>query len=349
MSILNESPWDRARGASPHSASAAHAPGTPLNGLSRVMGETAAGLENVTIPRLFRRAVPRHGPKDALVFRSAGERKGHHDVDGEIGDHASGLLAVGLWKGDRVGIWSPNRHEWILTRFATARIGAILVNVSPACRIAEIEYALNKVGCKALVLARSFKSSDCLSMIRKPAAEPEAHAPGRLRAARLPALESVIVTDRIRLTAADRLCIPMPLYHCFGMVMGVLGAVGKGAAMVFPGEAFEPRATLHALSEERCTAVYGVPTMFVAMLQELESESVDLGRLRTGIMAGAPCPTEVMERVTARMNLREVTICYGMTETSPVSFQSLVDERLDKRCATVGRAHPHLQAKAFHS
>ncbi|MDE0522290.1 MAG: AMP-binding protein [Boseongicola sp.] len=414
MSIPIESLSNQALGTCPPRDSATAASGAPFNGRSYVRGETTADLERVTIPQLFRRAVSRHGPKDALVFRDSGERLSYSEFDREVDTVASGLLALGLKKGDRVGIWSPNRYEWVLTQFATARIGAILVNVNPAYRIGELEYALNKVGCKALVLTPSFKSSDYLSMIRELAPELEMCEPGRLNAARLPTLGSVIVTgakggpgaftfdevrslggpaqrqrlqaidatlspddainiqftsgttgapkgatlshhnivnnarfvtDRIRLSDADRLCIPVPLYHCFGMAMGVMGAVTKGASMIFPGEAFEPRATLQALSEERCTAVYGVPTMFVAMLQELESESLDLGSLRTGIMAGAPCPTEVMERITTRMNLREMTICYGMTETSPVSFQSLVDDPMDKRCATVGRVHPHVEVK----
>ena len=414
MSILNENPSNRVRGTSPYPESAPSASGAPFDGRSYVKGETTAGLDCVTIPQLFRRSVSRHGPQDALVFCETGERKSYYELDRDIDALASGFLAMGLEKGDRVGIWSPNRYEWVLTQFATARIGAILVNVNPAYRTGELEYALNKVGCKALVLTPSFKSSDYLSMIRELAPELESCEPGRLNAARLPTLESVIVTgaepgpgaftfdavrdlgdpaqqlrlqaidgslspddainvqftsgttgapkgatlthhnvvnnarfvtDRIRLTDADRLCIPVPLYHCFGMAMGVLGAVSKGAAMIFPGEAFEPRATLQALSGERCSAVYGVPTMFVAMLQELESETLDLGSLRTGIMAGAPCPMEVMEQITTRMNLREVTICYGMTETSPVSFQSLVDDPMDKRCATVGRVHPHLEVK----
>ncbi|MDE0694695.1 MAG: AMP-binding protein [Boseongicola sp.] len=414
MSVPNESLSDQSRATCQPSGSDPAALGSPLDGRSHVRGETTTDLEHVTIPRMFRRAVSRHGPKDALVFCETGERKSYHDFGRDIDALASGLLALGLQKGDRVGIWSPNRYEWILIQFATARIGAILVNVNPAYRIGELEFVLNKVGCKALVLAPSFKSSDYLSMIMELAPELESCEPGQLNAARLPALGSVIVTgadpgpgaftfdevrdlggpaqqrrlhaidgslspddainiqftsgttgapkgatlshhnivnnarfvtDRIRLTDADRLCIPVPLYHCFGMVMGVLGAVSKGAAMIFPGEAFEPRATLQALSKERCTAVYGVPTMFVAMLQELEGESLDLGSLRTGIMAGAPCPTEVMEQISTRMNLREITICYGMTETSPVSFQSLVDDPMDKRCATVGRVHPHVEVK----
>jgi fatty-acyl-CoA synthase len=289
-----------------------------------------------------------------------------------------------------------------------------LVCINPAYRPAELEYALNKAGCVALVLANQFKSSDYVAMITDLAPELAHCAPGQCHAQRLPDLRSVIVLDedapagmiafrdlltppsaadraaldaisqtlsptdainiqftsgttgapkgatlshynivnnarfvtqRIKLTEADRLCIPVPLYHCFGMVMGTLGAVSKGAAMVFPGGSFEPAATLAALSKERCTAVYGVPTMFVSMLQELAQNPVNLASLRTGIMAGAPCPVDVMERVTSQMNMQEVTICYGMTETSPVSFQSLTDDPIDKRCATVGRIHPNLEVK----
>ncbi len=418
MSILNESLADRIRNSGAPARPTETSPGAPGDGLSYVRGETGTELEYVTIPQLMRKAVSRHGPRDAVVFADTGVRRSYYDFDREIDALATGLLAMGLQKGERVGIWSPNRYEWILTQFATARVGLVMVNINPAYRLAEVEYALNKVGCRALVLAKSFKTSDYLSMIRQLAPELETSAPGRLNSARLPTLRSVVVmdenpgpgvftfdqarnlggpaqqlhlpmidstlnpddainiqftsgttgapkgatlshynivnnarfvTDRIELTDTDRLCIPVPLYHCFGMVMGVLGAVSKGAAMVFPGKAFDPVATLRALSGERCTAVYGVPTMFVAMLQELEGKSFDLGALRTGIMAGAPCPIDVMERVNNRMNMRDVTICYGMTETSPVSFQSLVDDQIDKRCSTVGRVHPHLEVKIVDS
>lgn len=388
--------------------------GAPQDGISHVTGSTDTQLHYATIPEMFRETVACFGSRDALIFAATGERYSYDDFDRQIDTLATGLLALGLEKGDRIGIWSPNRYEWVLTQFATARIGLIMVNINPAYRLTEIEYALNKVGCKALILAKTFKTSGYLSMIRQLAPELEKCEPGRLISAKLPTLKSVVVmdddagpgaftfdqlmnlggpsqllrlpeidatldpddpinvqftsgttgapkgatlshyniinnarfvTDRINLTEADRLCIPVPLYHCFGMVMGVLGAVSKGAAMVFPGEAFEPVPTLKALSSERCTAVYGVPTMFVAMLQEMEIQSFDLGSLRTGIMAGAPCPIEVMERVNSQMNMGEVTICYGMTETSPVSFQSFVDDPTDKRCATVGRVHPHLEVK----
>ena len=388
--------------------------GAPVNGLSYVKGETGTELAHITIPQLMRNTVSRCGSHEAVIFMESGERQSYDAFSQQIDALACGFLAMGLQKGERVGIWSPNRYEWILTQFATARIGLVLVNINPAYRLAEVEYALNKVGCKALVLAKSFKTSDYPDMIRQLAPELENCAAGQLRSVRLPHLKSVIVmdeapgpgvftfaqiktlggpaeqdrlsaidaslnpddpiniqftsgttgapkgatlshhnivnnarfvTDRIELTDRDRLCIPVPLYHCFGMVMGVLGAVSKGAAMVFPGEAFDPAATLAALSEERCTAVYGVPTMFVGMLRQMEAGSFDLTTLRTGIMAGAPCPIDVMEQVNSRMNMRDVTICYGMTETSPVSFQSFVDDPIDKRCGTVGRVHPHLEVK----
>ena len=414
MSILNESLANQIRESGFTASQQPMKTGAPIDGLSYVKGDRTSNLEYITIPQLLRQTVSRHGPRDALVFAETGERRSYYDFDREIDALASGLLALGLQKGDRVGIWSPNRYEWVLTQFATARIGLIMVNINPAYRVSEVEYVLNKVGCKALVLAKSFKSSDYLSMISQLAPELETSEPGRLCAARLPSLKCVVViddepapgvltfnqirrlggpaqqlrlemidstlspddainiqftsgttgspkgatlshynivnnarfvTDRIRMNETDRLCIPVPLYHCFGMVMGVLGAVSKGAAMVFPGQAFEPISTLETLSKERCTALYGVPTMFVAMLQEMDGNGFDLSRLRTGIMAGAPCPIEVMEQVNKKMNMQEVTICYGMTETAPVSFQSFVDDPIDKRCATVGRVHPHLEVK----
>lgn len=386
----------------------------PTDGLSYVRGPAHPPLSYVTIPRLLREAVSRFGPREAMVFPDQGVRLSYYDLDRAVDELAAGFLALGLAKGDRVGIWSPNRVEWVLIQFATARIGSILVNINPAYRSGELEYALNKVGCKALVAAKSFKSSDYSRMIRQLAPELDGCKPGKLQSSRLPHLRSVIfmdrdpgpgaysfddlrklggpaqllrlpdidrtlspddainiqftsgttgmpkgatlshynivnnarfVTDRIALTETDRLAIPVPLYHCFGMVMGVLGAVSKGAAAVFPGEGFDPARTLDVLAREHCTAVYGVPTMFVAMLGELDQRPRDLSALRTGIMAGAPCPVEVMRRVNSDMNMREVTIAYGMTETSPVSFQSFVDDPTEKRCETVGRVHPHLEVK----
>lgn len=386
----------------------------PQDDKSYVRGPTSPPLAYITIPQLLREAVSRFGPREAAVFHDQGIRMSYYDLDRAVDELASGLLALGLEKGDRVGIWSPNRFEWVLTQFATARVGLILVNINPAYRLGELEYALNKVGCRALIAAKAFKSSDYAGMIRTLAPELESCTPGHLRAEKLPHLRSVIimddqpgsgaysfealrklggpaqqlripeidktlgpddainiqftsgttgkpkgatlshynivnnaryVTDRIGLTETDRLAIPVPLYHCFGMVMGVLGVVSKGATMIFPGEGFDAGQTLDALAKERCTALYGVPTMFVAMLEQLEKNPRDLSHMRTGIMAGAPCPVEVMQRVNTDMNMKEVTICYGMTETSPVSFQSFVNDPTDKRCETVGRVHPHLEVK----
>lgn len=414
MSILNESLAGRMSGIGRAQDRPPDAGLAPRDSRSYVRGPAEPPLLYETVPQLLRETVARFGPRDALVFPAQDLRLSYYDLDRQVDELASGLLALGLGKGDRVGIWSPNRVEWVLSQFATARIGAVLVNINPAYRLAELEYALNKVGCAALITAERFKSSDYLAMIRQLAPELEDAKPGRLHAARLPALRTVVamaddpgpgiltfdrlrrlggpsqllrlasidrtlspddainiqftsgttgqpkgatlshynivnnarfVTDRIALTEADRLCVPVPLYHCFGMVMGVLGAVSKGAALVFPGEAFEPASVLDSLEQERCTALYGVPTMFVAMLEELEERPRNLASLRTGIMAGALCPVEIMRRVQDRMNMREVTICYGMTETSPVSFQSFTGDPLDKRCETVGRIHPHLEVK----
>ena len=412
MSILTESlAWQLARpaGAEPRPAMT-----TPRDGRSYVAGDRSPPLRYATIPDALRETVSRHGPRDAVVLPRERKTLSYYDLDREVDALASGLLALGLEKGDRIGIWSPNRLEWILTQFATARIGAVLVNINPAYRPAELEYALNAVGCKALVAAEAFKSSRYVAMIRALAPELEDCEPGRLSSAKLPHLRIVVamsddpgpgvfrfsdvhrlggpaqmlrldavtrtlgpddpiniqftsgttgspkgatlthynivnnawfVTERMRFSEADRLCIPVPLYHCFGMVMGSLGCVTQGAAMVFPGEGFDAEQTLRAVSETRCTALYGVPTMFVAMLEETGKAAFDLSSLRTGVMAGASCPIDVMQRVIDEMHMKEVTICYGMTETSPVSFQSFVDDPVEKRVTTVGRIHPHLEAK----
>ena len=386
----------------------------PIGGVSHVKGDTGVPLLDLTIPQLLARTVERFGPRDAAVFAEQGRRFSWDELGDAVDRFAAGLAKLGLAKGDRIGIWSPNRWEWLVTQFATARIGLILVNINPAYRLYELEYALNKVGCTALILASKFKTSDYLGMVRELAPELERAAPGQLKAAKLPHLTTVIrmgeeaspgmltvdevmgmadaagfkaldavtasldpddainiqftsgttgapkgatlthrnivnngsfVTATIDFTENDRLCIPVPFYHCFGMVMGTLGCVSKGAAMVFPSEAFEPGACLTAVQAERCTGLYGVPTMFVAMLDHPEFKRFDLSSLRTGIMAGSPCPVEVMKRVVAQMNMREVTIAYGMTETSPVSFQSHTDDSLERRVSTVGRVHPHVEVK----
>jgi fatty-acyl-CoA synthase len=384
----------------------------PVTGLSHVAGPATEPLLELTIPALLAATAARHGDREAAVFRQTGLRLSWSGLAARVDALAAGLLALGLRRGDRVGIWSPNRVEWLLAQFATARFGAILVTVNPAYRVHELEYALTKVGCRALILADRFKSSDYFAMLGALVPELAAARPGALMAARLPDLRIVIgmgpevppgmlafdgvaataadrpaldrlsadldrndpiniqftsgttglpkgatlthrniinnahfVTAAMRFGPQDRLAIPVPLYHCFGMVMGVLGCVTKGATMVFPGEGFDPAATLAAVAAERCTALYGVPTMFVAMLGAPGFEDHDLGSLRTGVMAGAPCPVEVMKQVIDRMHMSEVTICYGMTETSPVSFQSRTDDPIERRVTTVGRVHPHVEVR----
>ncbi|ESY11686.1 AMP-binding protein [Mesorhizobium sp. M0615] len=388
----------------------------PLDGRAHVSGDRSVPLLDKTIPQLFSDTVGRYATQDAAVFVGQDKRFTWSELSDTVDTLAAGFLALGLEKGDRVGIWSPNRWEWLVTQFATARIGLILVNINPAYRLTELEYALNKVGCKALVTAASFKTSDYLGMIETLAPELAKATPGKLKAQKLPTLKIVIrmgddnspgmfnfadvlsmagrdehdsldriseglkpgeainiqftsgttgapkgatlthtnivnngnfVTAAIKLTVDDRLCIPVPLYHCFGMSMGTMGCVSKGATMVFPGEGFDAGATLKALAQERCTGLYGVPTMFVAMLDHADFASFDLSSLRTGIMAGSPCPIEVMKKVVSLMHMEEVTIAYGMTETSPVSFQSSVDDPLEKRVSTVGRIHPHVEVKAI--
>jgi fatty-acyl-CoA synthase len=381
---------------------------------SFVSGVSRTPLRYQTIGEAFDEALERWGDREALVARHQGIRWSFRELASRVDRFAAGLHALGLRPGERIGIWAPNCAEWIITQFATARLGLILVNINPAYRTSELEYALNKVGCRALVLASRFKSSDYVAMLRTLAPEIDGAAPGRLRAARLPDLEIAIVIgdvaapgfhrfnevaamgsaddgtavaalapglqpddpiniqftsgttgfpkgatlthfnilnngffvgEGMRMTERDRLCIPVPLYHCFGMVMGALACVTHGAAMVFPGDAFDPTAVLTCIEAEKCTALYGVPTMFIAELDHPEFKSFDLTSLRTGVMAGAPCPLEVMKRVVRDLHMREVTICYGMTETSPVSFQSDIDDPMEKRVSTVGRIHPHLQVK----
>ena len=381
---------------------------------SYAIGSTEPALIEEPIHRVFERTVQQQFDRLALVSRAQGIRWSYGQLAQQVDRLAAGLLSIGLEPGDRLGIWAPNCAEWLVTQLATAKAGIILVNINPAYRTFELEYALNKVGCKALVLAPSLKSSDYIQMVRELAPEIETSSSGALRAQRLPELRAVIrlgldptpgmfsfsdvvgagkavgvdelrqaanslsardpiniqftsgttgspkgatlthrnilnngffVGEAIGLTADDRLCIPVPLYHCFGMVMGNLGCITHGAAMVYPAPTFEPLATLEAVAEERCTALYGVPTMFIAELDHPEFARFDLTSLRTGIMAGAPCPVEVMKRVNTVMNMREVTIAYGMTETSPVSTQTGRDDPLEKRVSTVGGVHPHVEIR----
>jgi fatty-acyl-CoA synthase len=381
---------------------------------SYVHGASDAPLIGDTIGVHFDKIAERWRERPALIVRHQNVRWSYGELKDRVDGFAGGLLSLGIEPGDRIGIWSPNNAEWAITQFATAKIGAVLVNINPAYRLAEVEYALNRVGCKALVTADGFKTSNYISMLRELAPEIDGNVRGKLFAARLPALRTLIrigfgaargflafkevlemggSRDRAaleeqasrlqfddpiniqftsgttgfpkgatlthhnilnngyfngeaqRLTEHDVVCIPVPLYHCFGMVMGNLSCITHGAAMVYPSEGFDPLATLEAVAEERCTALYGVPTMFIAELGHPEFRRFDLSSLRTGVMAGAPCPIEVMKRCVDEMNMREITIGYGMTETSPLSTQTACDDKLERRVGTVGRVHPHVEIK----
>ncbi len=380
---------------------------------SYACGGTLAPLITQTLGDFFDAMAMRQGEHEALVSRHQGLRLSYAQLKREVDRLASSLLRSGLRKGDRIGIWAHNGVEWVLMQLATAKVGVILVNINPAYRTSEVEYALNKVGCRALVTMTRFKTSDYLAMLRELAPELATCAPGELRAARLPELRLVVtlgdaeqpgmlrfadwmaqgspddpalapaaasldahdpiniqftsgttgfpkgatlthsnilnngyfIGEAMKLTAADRLCIPVPLYHCFGMVLGNLACLTHGATIVYPNDGFDPLLTLQTVQEEACTGLHGVPTMFIAMLDHPRFAEFDMGTLRTGIMAGSPCPTEVMKRVVRDMHLSEITIAYGMTETAPVSCQSSTDTPLDKRVSTVGQVQPHLEVK----
>jgi fatty-acyl-CoA synthase len=382
--------------------------------LSFVSGTSDRPLLYRTVDGVLKTAAAEVPDRDALVVPFQSLRFTFAEFDCEVERVARGMLACGLEPGERIGIWAPNCAEWLLTLFGAARAGLILVNVNPAYRSAELKFALRLVGCRALVFAPRFKSSDYAAMLNSLIPELSMAAPGRLVCAAFPELRLLIqlgtehlagtlsfgdlmaagdaagagmpalvdeqldadrifniqftsgttgtpkgaalthfnvvnngffVGEGMRLTADDRVCIPVPLYHCFGMVLGVLAAMTHGAAIVLSGEGFEPLAVLETVARERCTALHGVPTMFIAELDHPRFGEFDLSTLRTGIMAGSPCPIAVMRRVIAEMHMPEVTICYGMTETSPVSFQTRPDDPLDLRVGTVGRVHPHVQVK----
>jgi fatty-acyl-CoA synthase len=348
-----------------------------------------------TIGAVLERVASELPDHEALVSRHQGIRLTYRELDEQADRLARGLIALGLEVGDRVGIWAPNCVEWAVVQFATAKAGIILVNVNPAYRPTELAYALKQSGCRLLVSAQSFKTSDYVAMVEEvrgdlpglervvfletdgwdellaggDAVDPEAL---RNRSASLQFDDAVniqytsgttgfpkgatlshhnilnngfFVGELCGYTKDDRVCIPVPLYHCFGMVMGNLGCVTHSATMVYPSGGFEPGATLETIQEERCTSLYGVPTMFIAELGHPEFASFDLSSLRTGIMAGSPCPVEVMRRVVDEMHMGEVTICYGMTETSPVSTQTTAEDDLERRVSTVGRVHPHVEVK----
>jgi fatty-acyl-CoA synthase len=362
--------------------------------LSYVHGASAVPLLGETIGENLRRTVASFGEREALVVRHQEYRATYSQLWEQIDLAARGLLARGVQKGDRVGIWAPNRYEWVVTQFATARIGAILVTVNPAYKTTELEYALNKAGVSVLVLAAKFRKSDYVAMLaevrgRCPSlrdaivleegwekllaggdgigeealAEREAElqfddpinvqytsgTTGFPKGATLShhniLNNGYFIAQTLRYSEADRVCVPVPFYHCFGMVIGNLACSTTGACVVVPGESFDPLAVLEAVEAERCTSLYGVPTMFIAELEHPRFAAFDVSSLRTGVMAGAPCPIEVMKKVRSQLHMEEVTICYGMTETSPVSTQSAVDDPLEKRVATVGRVHPHLEIK----
>lgn len=367
--------------------------------LSYEKGTTETPLLDHTIGRALDLAAERWPDALALVSRHQRIRWTWGELKAQADAVACGLLLHGLKRGDRVGIWAPNCAEWTVIQFATAKVGLVLVTINPAYRVSEVEYALNKAGCAALVTAAAHKSSDYVGMLRElgPAklqslrlkvvlgegkhdgflawdalAAPVDRAQLDAAAAELTPDDAINIqftsgttgfpkgatlTHRnilnnglftalqIKLTPEDRICIPVPLYHCFGMVLGNLAALTSGAAMIYPAESFDPVQTLEAVAAEGCTALYGVPTMFITMLNRPEFDRYDVTTLRTGIMAGSPCPITTMREVIDRLNMHEVTIGYGMTETSPLTTQTATDDPLEERVSTVGRVHPHAEAK----
>jgi fatty-acyl-CoA synthase len=357
-------------------------------------GASDVPLLGETIGANLRRTVERSGDREALVVGHQGYRATYRQLWAQTGRAARGLIAHGIQKGDRVGIWAPNRYEWVIAQYATARVGAILVNVNPAYKATELAHALNQSGARLLLMARGFRTTDYVALLRevrgRGAALQEAlvldddwdtllRAGDAVDEARLAEREASLqfddpiniqytsgttglpkgatlshhnvlnngyfIGEALRYSDADRVCIPVPFYHCFGMVLGNLACTTHGACIVVPAEAYEPVAVLATVQAERCTALYGVPTMFLGELDHPRFAEFDLSTLRTGIMAGSPCPIEVMKRVQALMHMSEVTICYGMTETSPVSTQSLTTDSVARRVSTVGRVHPHLEIK----
>jgi fatty-acyl-CoA synthase len=381
---------------------------------SYVSGVGDTPLLGLTIGEMFDQIVAQYPDHEALIVRHQGLRYSYRQLRQEVDRCARGLMALGLQRGERIGIWSPNRAEWTITQFASSTIGAILVNINPSYRVHELEYALQQSGCAMLVIAPQFRTSDYTAMIYALVPELLDSQPNQLKARKLPDLRAVIrlsgepmpgmytwdevlakavqvdlpalagrqreqqfddpiniqytsgttgypkgatlshhgilnnaysVGHLMRFTHEDRLVIPVPLYHCFGMVMGNLACMTHGATMIYPTEGFDAKAVLEAVQEERATALYGVPTMFIAELEHPDFATYDLNSLRTGIMAGSPCPVEVMKKVNTLMHMHEVEICYGMTEVSPVSTQTRADAPFDKRVSTVGQVHPHLEIK----
>ncbi|MGH1489639.1 MAG: AMP-binding protein, partial [Acidimicrobiales bacterium] len=365
------------------------------DGLSSATGPLTPPLIEETIGANLARTVAAYPDNEALVVAHQNIRWTYTELAAEVDRLARALLASGFGKGDRIGIWAPNCAEWVLVQFATAQIGVILVNINPAYRTHEVQYALEQSGCRGLVATERFKTSDYVSMVAEvrpslPGLEhvyfigadswhellaradeattdqvteigatldrnepiniqytsgTTGYPKGATLSHRNILNNAFFVAEGCAYTDQDRVCVPVPFYHCFGMVMGVLGCTTHGATIVVPADAFDPVETLRVTADENCTSLYGVPTMFIAMLALDNFESFSLDSLRTGIMAGSPCPVEVMKQCVERMNMDEVTIAYGMTETSPVSTQTAVDDPIDKRVGTVGRVHPHVEIK----
>ncbi len=363
--------------------------------LSYASGVSATPLLGDTIGANLAKTVAAFPDRDVLVERASGRRWTYGQFADDVDAVALGLRDLGIVKGDRVGIWAPNCAEWMLVQYATAKLGAILVNINPAYRLHELEFVLNQAGVRTLVSAKEFKTSDYAAMIEE--ARPRCPALQDVVFIGGPEWDALVAEGRegdpavlteigrtlgaddpinIQYTSGttgfpkgatlshhnilnngyfvgelcgydeeDRVCVPVPFYHCFGMVMGNLAATSHGACVVIPAPAFDPAATLRAVAAERCTSLYGVPTMFISVLADPSLESLDLSSLRTGIMAGSPCPVEVMKQVIERLGMAEVAICYGMTETSPVSTQTRAGDSLDRRVSTVGTVHPHLEIK----
>ncbi|AWH92600.1 AMP-binding protein [Dietzia lutea] len=367
---------------------------TPLGpALSHTRGETDVPLLTQTIPENLAATVEEFGDRDALVDVQAGRRWTYSEFLADVRRLASGLHRLGIRAGDRVGIWSPNRWEWVMVQYATAEIGAVLVNINPSYRVHELEFVLGQAAIKAVIAAPQFKDSDYTGMLAQVQPncpdlelvvlfgdeEWESMVSGPTDADVLAEIRAGLtnhdpiniqytsgttgfpkgatlshsnilnngyfVGELISYSEVDRVCIPVPFYHCFGMVMGNLACTTHGSCMVIPAPAFDPVASLKAVEQEKCTSLYGVPTMFIAELALEDFDSYDLSTLRTGIMAGSPCPEATMRQVIDRMNMDEVSICYGMTETSPVSTQTRADDSLDRRVSTVGRVGPHLEIK----
>jgi fatty-acyl-CoA synthase len=362
--------------------------------LSYVHGATDVPLRGETIFQNLRRTAGRVGDREALVVAHQGHRSTYRELVNEAELVARGLLSRGVKRGDRVGIWSPNRYEWVITQFATAAMGAILVNINPAYRTSELEYVLNQSGISFLILAAAFRQADYRAML----AEVKARCPGLREALvledgwealhrdgvdtspeALRELESSLqfddpiniqytsgttgfpkgatlthhnilnngffIGEALHYSEQDRVCIPVPFYHCFGMVLGNLACTTHGATMVIPAEAYEPVSVMETVQKEQCTSLYGVPTMFIGELEHPRFKEFDFSSLRTGIMAGSPCPVEIMKQVGSSMGIDQMAIAYGMTETSPVSTQCATDDPLEKRVGTVGRVHPHVEIK----